>query len=239
MLFTSDYACAQKISVLFVGNSFTYVNNMPTMLAEIAKSLGDEVETDLAAPGGYTFAKHANDPATLAKIKSRAWTYVVLQEQSQLPTAPMQMFNALTLENAVKLNNIIHAANPDTKTVFYETWGFENGDPANCKVMPDVCTYNDMQRIVDTRYTLLAQQTGALLARVGEAWWQVRFLHPEIELYASDGKHPSVAGSYLVACVFYTFFFNKPLAGASLLGVQADTANILQTIAQQVVQKNR
>jgi len=42
-------------SVLFLGNSYTYVNNLPVLLENIATSLGDVVNQDSQTPGGYTF----------------------------------------------------------------------------------------------------------------------------------------------------------------------------------------
>jgi PKD repeat protein len=34
-------------------------------------------------------------------------------------------------------------------------------------------------------------------------------MHPEIELYAADGSHPSAAGSYAAACSFYSVMLRK------------------------------
>jgi hypothetical protein len=44
---------------------------------------------------------------------------------------------------------------------------------------------------------------------VGALWHYLRDHHPEIELYASDGSHPSLAGSYAAACSFYSVLFRK------------------------------
>ena len=58
--------------------------------------------------------------------------------------------------------------------------------------------------------------------------------YPEINLYHSDGKHPSLAGTYLAASVFFATLYNKsPVGGA--LPVDSDmtpeTAEKLQIIA--------
>jgi hypothetical protein len=37
--------------------------------------------------------------------------------------------------------------------------------------------------------------------------------HPSVELYYSDGSHPSPAGSYLAACTLYSTIFNRSPAG--------------------------
>lgn len=40
--------------VLFLGNSYTAVNNLPQMMADVAVSAGDSLWFDSNTPGGYT-----------------------------------------------------------------------------------------------------------------------------------------------------------------------------------------
>ena len=72
--------------VLFIGNSYTYVNDLPTMFAELAGAGGHRVETGMDAPGGWTLANHVSSSDTLEQIKSSDCNYVVLQEQSEIPS---------------------------------------------------------------------------------------------------------------------------------------------------------
>src|SRR5947208_15288789 len=72
--------------VLFIGNSYTYVNDLPAMFAELAQSGGHRVETGMVAVGGSTLGEHAASVATAAKLTSARWDLVVLQEQSQIPS---------------------------------------------------------------------------------------------------------------------------------------------------------
>ena len=44
---------------------------------------------------------------------------------------------------------------------------------------------------------------------MGRVWRYLRTNNPEIELYQSDGSHPSLAGSYAAACAFYTLIFHR------------------------------
>ena len=41
------------VHVLFVGNSYTSVNDLPSLLTALAKSLGQTIETGAHIPGGY------------------------------------------------------------------------------------------------------------------------------------------------------------------------------------------
>ena len=75
-----------EIHVLFIGNSLTYYHDLPKMVAELAKAGKQRpLRHEREAPGGCTFEKHWNDGKALAKIQSRKWDYVVLQDQSQAP----------------------------------------------------------------------------------------------------------------------------------------------------------
>ena len=74
------------IRVLFIGNSFTSVNNLPQMVAGLAKSRGDRLEYDMAAPGGYKFSQHVQDQATLNKIKSNLTSKKSTQRHLKITT---------------------------------------------------------------------------------------------------------------------------------------------------------
>ncbi len=47
---------ASTRKVLFIGNSYTYMNSMPTMLQAFANAMGDTLIFDESDPGGYTFS---------------------------------------------------------------------------------------------------------------------------------------------------------------------------------------
>lgn len=225
---------AQQTSVLFIGNSYVGVNDLPNTFRQVALSLGDTVVTSAQTPGGYTLYQHGNTPATLDAIASQPWDLVVMQEQSQLGALPFDVtdteIGALLLVAAIEENNEC------TYPVFYMTWGRQNGDDLNCPDFPFMCTYDGMQQGLRDNYVALAEANDAYVSPVGVAWKQVRDTHPLINLYNPDGSHPSVEGTYLAACVFYCTLFQQSCAGASFVSsVQPDTAAILQGIASAIV----
>jgi hypothetical protein len=228
-------ARAAGVTVLFLGNSFTYVNDLPGTFAKVASSLGDRAEVEMFAPGAYTFERLSKDESAARLIKSRKWGFVVLQEQSQRPAFSDAQVAVEVVPYALKLHESIRANSARTRTVFYETWGRKDGDASNCKDVPEVCTYAGMQRRLTAAYRDLAVRTSAVLAPVGTAWAAVRLAHPEIELYAGDGIHPSPQGTYLAACVFYARLFGKSPAGADKLGLSAAEAKVLQEAAAEAV----
>src|SRR5208282_4563589 len=74
------------LRILFIGNSYTYRNDLPRMFARLANAGGHEVETDMVATGSFTLSNHLASSHTLKKIKSGKWDWVVLQEQSTIPS---------------------------------------------------------------------------------------------------------------------------------------------------------
>lgn len=229
------YGKPEKVSALFVGNSFTYVNDLPKTTADIAASLGDRLDYDMSAPGGYLLMQHAYYQPTLDKIKSKPWDFVILQEQSQAPALAADYVDKYVIPYAAQLDKTVHLNNPQTKIVFFETWGYENGDSDNCAKVPGVCDYAGMQARLQQAYAAMAQNADGEMAPVGDAWNYIRKTHPEIELYQSDGKHPSPAGTYLAACVFYATLFKKEAVGAASLTINPLQARILQEAAQKIV----
>jgi hypothetical protein len=226
----------QKLNVLFLGNSYTYVNNLPQLISDIALANGDTLVFDSYCPGGKTFQGHSADAASISKINAQAWSHVILQAQSQEPSfSPLQV-NSQTLPYAIKLDSMIQANNMCTETVFYETWGRKNGDSPNCGFYPPVCTYTGMQNRLRSSYKLFADTTRAIMSPAGEAWRKSIALNPSLELYSADESHPSLEGSYLTACVFYeVLFHNSVLTNTYSAGIATGTVSFLQQIAHDVV----
>jgi hypothetical protein len=226
--------CAQQTSVLFIGNSYTYVNDLPNTMRLLALSLGDTVTVASSAPGGYTLFQHSTYAPTLDAIAAQDWDYVVMQEQSQLGALP---FDVTTTElGATALIEAIKDNYECTWPVFYMTWGRQNGDAQNCGSFPFMCTYDGMQQGLRTNYIALAEWNDSYTAPVGAAWKVVRDTQPSINLYDADGSHPSPAGTYLAACVFYCTLFEESCVGSAFNGsIDAATAAILRDIASTVV----
>lgn len=199
----------KKKKVLFIGNSYTYVNNLPQVLSDLALSLGDTVIYDSSAPGGYTFQNHSTNATTLAKIKSQSWDVVVLQAQSQEPSFPPAQVMSGTYPYGKNLVDSVRKYLPCANILFYMTWGRQNGDAANCGFYPPLCTYTGMQARLRESYMMFKDSFITGVAPVGVAWKKIRGSNPTINLYDPDESHPSFAGTYLAASVFYSSIFLK------------------------------
>ena len=229
-------AISQVTQLLFIGNSYTGVNNLPQLFSDLSLSLGDSVFVDTYNPGGYTFEMHAVDANTIAKINSRSWDFVVLQEQSQRPSFPPAQVAQDVYPYARQLDSLILLNNPCTETVFYMTWGRKYGDQGNCAFWPPVCTFLGMQEELRNSYVQMANDNAALVAPVGRAWQSSWTQDSSINLWSSDNSHPSIEGSYLAACVFYETILRKSCVNAPFISsVTNPNALFLQQVAHQIV----
>jgi hypothetical protein len=214
--------------VLFVGNSYTYVNDLPSMVGALARAGGHQIETGMAAEGGLTLADHVASSATQAKLSSAPWDVVVLQEQSQIPAIAQfrtdQMYPA-----ARRLIRTIRVAGE--RPMFYLTWAHRDGWPENG--LPD---YARMQAQIDQGYLTIANELGVAVAPVGRAWSTVVTQSTRPGLWQDDGSHPEVAGTYLAACVFYAAIFGQsPVGLTDDEGLPKDQAASLRQVASDTV----
>ncbi len=220
----------------FIGNSYTYYNNMPGIINSLANANGDTLIHASSTPGGAQLVQQVTNSNTLNGIRQGNWDFVVIQEQSQKPSFSPTQVAADVLPFATQLNDSIVANNACAETVFFMTWGRKNGDQTNCASYPPICTYAGMQARLRSSYLLMADQNQAICSPVGAAWQVVRDSFPLIELYNADQSHPSYAGSYLAACTFYASLFQKSPVGLSFYGsLSAADAQALQSIAAMVV----
>jgi hypothetical protein len=217
---------------LFLGNSYTSTNNLPQETANIATNMGDNLIFDHHTPGGYKLSQHYLDPISKSKIQSNTWDFVILQEQSQIPSS--SPFNFIA--NVGNLNTFIKQNVPCALTMLYMTWGRKNGDAANCPTNPPVCTYIGMDAITRTSYMTQAQLHSAEVTPVGAAWRYVRLNHPSVNLYQPDDSHPTPEGTYLAACCFYTTLFRKdPSFITYNSSISSSDASIIRSAVKAVV----
>jgi PKD repeat protein len=226
----------QTIQAFFVGNSYTGVNNLPQLIANVTASTGDSLAFSSNLIGGATLQNHAGNTNTLTPIQNGNWDYVIIQAQSQEPSFPIAQVQTNTFPYAQALNDSIEKYQPCGETMFYMTWGRENGDASNCQFFPPLCTYEGMDSMLRLRYEMMANAYEAELSPVGAVWRYIRTNHPNIDLYTSDGSHPSAAGSYAAACTFYTSMFRKdPTAITFDFSLTAADALTIRNAAKTIV----
>ncbi|MGD0879219.1 MAG: DUF4886 domain-containing protein [Anaerolineales bacterium] len=219
------------LRVLFIGNSYTAVNDLPGMFATLSKAGGHSIQVGADAPGGFSLAQHLNSSDTLEALQSSKWDFVVLQEQSQIPameqTRSQEMFPA-----ARALVQKVRQAG--AQPIFFLTWAHRDGWPEDN--LPD---YEGMQLQINQGYMTIANELKTQVAPVGYAWLTVWLQDPKLDLWQADGSHPTEQGTYLAACVFYAVIFRQsPENNSYRAQLSASVAHYLQSVASNIVLSN-
>jgi hypothetical protein len=175
---------SNSINILFIGNSFTQRNNLPVLLAEMAAARDLAVNHELISAGGASLRTHWNAGKAATAIANGGYDYVVLQEQSTLPVK-----NATRMAENVRLFDAT-ISQASAKTVLYMTWARQH--------VPET------QDIIAAAYSSIGMELGAIVVPVGLAWQNFLGKYNKPVLHDRDQSHPTLAGSYLAACVFLT-----------------------------------
>ena len=182
----------------------------------MAAARGHTLTHRLLSIGGASLKTHFNRGDALGAIATRQFDTVVLQEQSTLPVK-----NAARMHENVRLfDGPIREAG--ARMVLYLTWARRHAP--------------ESQGVITEVYTSIGREVGATVVPAGVAWERVLKAHPGITLHDKDGSHPTLAGSYLAACVFYAALFGKRPVGVEgeVKGVGAAEAAALQGAAESV-----
>lgn len=172
------------IHVLFVGNSLTYVNDLPATVAAIANSAGDTIRVRTAAGPGLALIDHINGATdAVAAIRAGGWKYVVLQ---QGPTPAGICRDSLVLWTEMFAERIREAG----------------ATPALLMTWTSATDQSWFDQVRDS-FEAAADAVDGLFLPAGEAWRSAWRVDPSMPLYGPDGFHPSPFGTFLAALVVY------------------------------------
>ena len=187
------------MTVLFIGNSHTYFNDMPHLFAEMCKSLtGEQAEVTMLAYSNRKLDWHCEEYFSVRfALLYGQYDYCVIQQFGH-PIPPIEETEP-PLEKLISLCERV-----GTKPVLYMTWA-KRDEPENAALISEI-------------YRTLAEKYRAMLIPMAETFEALRTEHPEIDLYWHDGSHASPYGDYLIAASM-----------AALLTGQSDLAKIKDT----------
>jgi hypothetical protein len=209
------------MKILFIGNSFTARNNLPHLIGQLAAAHRTKIEHQLISAGGASLRRHWNAGDALNAIQNGRFNHVVLQEQSTLPIKnPKRMHESVRL-----FDTAIKAAG--AKTVLYMTWARRNAP--------------ESQQAITDAYLSIGRELDAIVAPVGLAWQHFLRAHEAPALHDRDQSHPTLAGSYLAACVFFAVLFeSSPIGiGVKIAGLAGTDQAQLENVAWQTCQTER
>jgi hypothetical protein len=217
--------------VLFVGNSLTFVNDLPLIVEALVDSVPGLTPTQRIAPAmvaypDYALEDHWATGTAVRSIDQGGWSVVVLQQGS----SALEESRINLREWTKKFDTKIRAAG--ARTAMYAVW-------------PLATRQFDFDRVNES-YTLAATDVSGMLFPVGEAWRAAWRRDANLALYASDGLHPSVRGSYVGALVIASMLVDRSPVGmpaavtlrtGAVIRIPAADAAILQDAAAEAIAK--
>ena len=225
-------------SAIFIGNSFFYYNNSlhnhVTLLLRaadpnykfrstsvtISGSGADwhDVESYFRpnALGSYTF--DANNNVVFNKL-DRLFDLAIMMDCSQCPIHPQ--LKSVFAEYARKHSATVRKYG--AKPVWFMSWAYADKP--------------EMTAELAEAYTRAANDNDAFVIPAGLAFARALKERPDLVLYASDKRHPSLAGTYLAAATVYAALLKKsPVGLGYTAGLDEPTAKLLQSAAWETVQ---
>lgn len=222
-----------RLNILFIGNSFTYYNDQPSIFNSISSDVGEMVSVSSITNGSETLESWAdpnNSQGALveaALTSSSDYDIIILQEQS---TTPINSYNRF-LQAVETLQKRINETQDNCEIYLYETWGYEE------LASSLGCSIPKAEAQIREAYTKVGEETGINVSYVGKAFTYVYENNDlNINLYYSDSKHPSFAGSYLAACVHLgTILHRDPRENTFYGELEEDVASFLASVAYELV----
>ena len=220
----STYEEGTLEKVLFIGNSFTYYNN--SLHYHVEQLRRNIMSPKAFAPynfraatiaGGYWYEQMANaDYLT----EGKGWDAVILQGHS---TEAIDEDKKGIFRDSLKESRDL-LLKRGIKPFLFMTWAYQN-KPEMIEELE--VSYKDLEETLDLE-----------LVPVGTAFNKSLSLRPELKLHARDGIHPSRAGTYLAACVFYASLYKETPVGLIYdMGLPKETSRFLQKVASEVSMK--
>jgi hypothetical protein len=218
--------------ILFIGNSLTYVNDLPLIVEALADSVPGLTPAERLAPAmaafpDYALEDHWANGTALRAIDQGKWSVVVLQQGS----SALDESRVNLREWTRKFDERIRAVG--ARTAMYAVW-------------PLATRQFDFDRVNES-YTLAATDVNGMLLPVGEAWRAAWRRDPDLALYASDGLHPSIRGSYIGALVISAMLLDRSPVGmparlslrtGTVITIPAAEASLLQEAAAEAITKS-
>jgi hypothetical protein len=227
-------------SEIFIGNSFYYYNNgLPGHVSLLEKAADPEHKQDYRATmvtiggagldwhdvesyfrpngiGAYSFDEQNN---VVFNPPGKMFDAAVMMDCSQCPIHPK--LKAEFVEYTKKDSDIVRAHG--AKPVFFMSWAYADKP--------------EMTAPLAEAYTVAGNANNALVIPAGLAFARARDKQPELNLYAPDKRHPSLAGTYLAACTTFAALNGRsPVGNSYHAGIDEPTAKFLQQTAWDTVQ---
>ena len=189
-------------SILWVGNSFFYYNNsMHNHYGQLVRAAGEKSRStsstisgsgldwhdmeSLMRPDGLGRYSFVGDNEIRFNPPGKQYEAALMMDCSQCPVHPQLQgaFHAAVKKDAEILK---HAG---VRPMLFMSWAYKDKPEMTAQLAEE--------------YTKAGNEVDALVIPAGLAFARSVSKRPELELYAKDKRHPSLAGTYLAACTVY------------------------------------
>jgi len=203
VLYTTLVFSQDKEEILFVGNSFTFYWNLPSVIQKMSEERNLNWNIIQSTAGGASLKQHwlgEKDLITKKLIETNYFSKIIFQDYSTYPIIAIDT----TKKYYTQFKNLIPS---NTKTYFYSTWMYPKIDNPN----RDLLKKNPIEKnIIDSGIN-----ESSMLILVGKAFDRFKSKYPEHKLLGDDIKHQSANGTYLAACVVFSTLSNQSSKGLS------------------------
>lgn len=215
---------SKTYKILFIGNSYTYYNNMPARyFGEIMKAAGYKVRVMSLTKGAWTLLKSSDSQDELGSkvdsmLKNQDFDFVVLQEQSMTPALNTEAFYT----GVGRLDKKIRESG--ATPIMYATWGRKqgSGDLTDYGLTSETMTWK-----LAAAYETVGKTLDIPVAHVGLAFWDITKNQQSINLYDPDLSHPGQEGSYLAALTIFARITGVDPTTVDYDGGMSDEVNVI------------
>ena len=171
----------ESYNILFIGNSLTYINDLPSLIKNKAKYSGYNLEIEMIAFPNYALSDHWKKGEAQKLIRGKKYDIVIIQQgPSSQPKGKKTLLDYGKKYSAIcKENNALLA--------YFMVW-------------PSLDYYNTFDAVIDN-YKLAAEVNDAILLPVGKVWKNYFDTSRKFDYYGEDSFHPSKKGSEVAAKV--------------------------------------
>ncbi|GAB5400553.1 MAG: hypothetical protein Aureis2KO_21380 [Aureisphaera sp.] len=184
---TGNTSQVYDFSVLFIGNSLTYSNSLPLLVAEEARDLGVNIQTRTVALPNYALIDHWNDGMIQSLIATGDYDFVVIQ---QGPSS-QSYGRSVLIDYGARIKELCDTSG--AQLAFFMVW-------------PSLTYYDTFPGVIQN-YSDAANLSGSLLCPVGTQWKAYQDNSGDFSYYGPDGFHPSQEGSRFAAYVIADTLF--------------------------------
>lgn len=203
--------CYSQSSILFVGNSITYVNDLPAVFDTIARANARSIYIKSVAYPGFSLKNHLNSvlkqthnpdfmwrerlsatdttlPEAVRTLKQRQWEYIYLQDRQS---------GEDSIEYALKQ---IRKMAPDSRIMLFGNYVYQTPESPKNEARRNLKNAKQLEK--------LCSLIDATLIPANTVFLEIKRSFPD-EVLFDDTMHPTAFGTRIIALLLYTRMYGE------------------------------